>query len=153
MRTFWRISNYPDLSGEGSKRASARWNSKGRLIVYLAESPAGAMLERLVHLLDTEGQLPRTYDLLRIDASEELTSKDLLPLADVDWRNRVDVTQHIGEAWLASRETPLARVPSAIMPHTWNALLNPEHPDAKKLEVAEVIRERFDARLFRSGPR
>lgn len=111
------------------------------------------MLERLVHLLDTEGELPRTYDLLRVEASEELASKDLLPLADVDWKNRLDVTRQIGEAWLAARETPLARVPSAIMPHTWNILLNPEHPDAKKLEVAEVIRERFDARLFRFGTR
>ncbi|MGP8253674.1 MAG: RES family NAD+ phosphorylase [Terracidiphilus sp.] len=153
MRTFWRISNYPDLSGEGSKRASARWHSKGKLIVYLAESPAGAMLERLVHLLDTEGQLPRTYELLRIEASEDTASKDLLPLADVDWKDRLDLTRQIGEAWLDSRETPLARVPSAILPHTWNVLLNPEHPDAKKLEVAEVIKERFDARLFRFGAR
>lgn len=150
MRTFWRISNYPDLSGEGSKRASARWHYKGKLIVYLAESPAGAMLERLVHLVDTEGQLPRAYDLLRIEVSGEPASKDLLPLADVDWKDRLDLTRQIGEAWLASRETALARVPSAIMPYTWNVLLNPEHPDAKKLSVAEVIKERFDNRLVRS---
>lgn len=121
--------------------------------MYLAESPAGAMLERLVHLLDTEGQLPSAYDLLRIEASEELASKELMQLADVDWRDRLDLTRQIGEAWLASCETPLARVPSAIMPSTWNVLLNPEHPDAKKLEVAEVIKERFDYRLLRSGAR
>ena len=30
---------------------------------------------------------------------------------------------------------------------------NPEHQDAKKIEVAEVIRERFDNRLFRFGAR
>jgi RES domain-containing protein len=59
----------------------------------------------------------------------------------------------MGDAWLVSRESPLARVPSAIAPHTWNYLLNPEHPDAKKIEVAEVVRERFDNRLFRFGAR
>jgi hypothetical protein len=32
-------------------------------------------------------------------------------------------------------------------------LLNPKHPDAKKMEIAEVIRERFDNRLFRFGAR
>jgi RES domain-containing protein len=50
-------------------------------------------------------------------------------------------------------ETPLVRVPSAIAPQTWNYLLNPEHPDAKQVQVAEVIREQFDNRLFRFGAR
>jgi RES domain-containing protein len=59
----------------------------------------------------------------------------------------------MGDAWLATLETALARVPSVIAPHTWNYLLNPEHPDAKQVVVAEVIRERFDNRLFRFGTR
>jgi len=41
--------------------------------------------------------------------------------------------------------------PVGHSPQTWNYLLNPEHPDAKKIEVAEVVRERFDNRLFRFG--
>jgi RES domain-containing protein len=47
----------------------------------------------------------------------------------------------------------LARVPSVLAPQTWNYLLNPEHPDAKMIEVAEVIKERFDNRLFRFSSR
>jgi hypothetical protein len=31
--------------------------------------------------------------------------------------------------------------------------LNPAHPEAKQVEVAEVIRERFDNRLFQFGAR
>jgi len=31
--------------------------------------------------------------------------------------------------------------------------LNPEHPDATQVQIAEVIRERFDNRLFRFGTR
>jgi hypothetical protein len=38
------------------------------------------------------------------------------------------------------------------MPCTWNFLLNPAHPDAPRVSVAEVLRERFDNRLFGSGP-
>jgi hypothetical protein len=39
------------------------------------------------------------------------------------------------------------------MPHTWNVLLNPEHPEAEGVKIANVIRERFDGRLFRFGAR
>jgi RES domain-containing protein len=44
-------------------------------------------------------------------------------------------------------------VPSAIAPQTWNYLLNPQHPNAGQVQVAEVIREQFDNRLFRFGAR
>jgi hypothetical protein len=30
-------------------------------------------------------------------------------------------------------------------------LLNPEHPEAKLVQIAEAIKERFDSRLFRLG--
>lgn len=152
MRTLWRISSYADLSGEGARRASGRWNSKGNLVVYLAEAPAGAMVERLVHLVDTEGQLPRMYDLLEIEAPEEIAVKELLPLAEVDWKENPRSTQHIGDAWLVSGETALARVPSAIVPRTWNVLLNPLHPEAARVTIVSSVRERFDDRLFAFGP-
>lgn len=153
MKTFWRISAYADLSGKGAKIASARWHTKGNPVVYLSESPAGAMLERLVHLLDNEGQLPLTYDLLEIAAPEEIGTRELLPLADVNWKENSFLTRQIGDAWLMKKETPLARVPSAIMPRTWNVLLNPEHPLALDVKVVSVIRERFGDRLFRFGDR
>jgi RES domain-containing protein len=111
------------------------------------------MLEALVHLTDREDDLPRTFTLLEVEISEALAVRDLMPLAEADCKRQQQVTQRIGDAWLASRETPLARVPSAIMPHTWNVLLNPEHPEAEGVKIANVIRERFDGRLFRFGAR
>jgi RES domain-containing protein len=153
--TLWRISNYLDLSGEGGRRASARWHTEGRQIVYLAESPAGAMLERIVHLMDRneEGDLPRIYQLLKVSVPDECAAKSLDVIAHVDWREHPELTRPIGDVWLASFETPLARVPSAIAPHTWNYLLNPEHPGAKQVQIAEATKERFDNRFFRSGSR
>ncbi len=55
-----------------------------------------------------------------------------------------EFTRNIGDAWLAGRKTALARVPSAIVPRTWNYLLNPEHPEACQLPAAEAIKERLD---------
>jgi RES domain-containing protein len=151
MKTFWRISAFANLSGEGAKIASARWHTKGNSVVYLAESPAGAMLEHLVHLLYTRWRVPDTYNLLEVYAPEEIGIKELLPLAEIKWKEDQIFTRKLGDEWLKGKETPLARVPSAIMPRTWNILLNPEHSDADKIRIEAVIRERFDNRLFRFG--
>ncbi len=151
MKTLWRISNHLDLNGEGGRIGAARWHTKGRPILYMAESPAGAMLERIVHLYDEDGGLPDIYQLLAVALPEEIAIKSLNEIAPIDWKENPEFTQQLGNAWLASRETPLARVPSAIMPQTWNVLLNPEHPDASQIKIASVIRERFDNRLFRFG--
>lgn len=148
MKTFWRISMYSNLSGEGALYAAGRWHSMGKPIVYLAESPAGAMLERLVHVPDVEGPLPRTYDLLEVTSPDHLEIKDLMPLANVDWKDHPELTRRSGDVWLTSRESALARVPSAIVAKTWNILLNPLHPDAANLQIISVLRERFDNRLF-----
>jgi RES domain-containing protein len=122
-------------------------------VVYLAESPAGALLEVLVHFdLDSE-DIPDFYTLLQVSTPEETAIRSLDPPTGAQWRGNREMTRRIGDAWLASLETPVARVPSAIMPHTWNYLLNPEHPDAKPVQIAEVIKERFDIRLLRFGTR
>jgi RES domain-containing protein len=155
MTNLWRISNYLDLSGEGAFGTSGRWHTEGRLVVYLADCPAGALLERIVHLMDRneDGILPRFYQLLQVAVPDELAIKPLNTIAPTDWKERPEFTRAIGDAWLASSETALARVPSVIVPQTWNVLLNPEHPEAKQVVVAEVIREQFDNRLFRFGAR
>jgi RES domain-containing protein len=151
MQTLWRISNYAELGGWGGKRFSSRWTSLGHRVVYMAESPAGAMLEILAHLEFEEGEPPDQYQLTGISVEDGLVIRELeLPLWP-DWREHPEFTQRIGDAWLVSLDTPLAKVPSAIIPRTWNYLLNPEHPDAKRVTVAEVIEERFDNRLFRFG--
>jgi RES domain-containing protein len=153
MARFWRISSHHDLLGEGGLKAFGRWHSRGSRIVYLAGSPAGAMLEHLVHLQFRNGTLPKTYDLLDVKAPDAVAVLSLDPPNRIDWKVNLEFTQQLGDLWLDSRETPIARVPSVIMPRTWNFLLNPEHPDSEQVQISEVIRERFDNRLFHIGPR
>jgi RES domain-containing protein len=112
------------------------------------------MLERIVHLLDDEdGDLPHFYQLLEVSAPDRAAIKPLSTMMPVDWRERLEFTRQLGDAWLASLKTPLARVPSAIAPHTWNVLLNPAHPGARQMQIESASRERFDTRLFRLGGR
>jgi len=147
---LWRISNYADLTGVGGLISSARWNSRGMHIVYLAENPAAALLERLVHLEIDADDLPIGYQLLAVEMPDRLSfdtadANDLPP----DWRSNDTVTRPAGDRWLRSGRTPLLRVPSAITPHTWNRLLNPRHPDAANARIVDVINAPFDRRLFR----
>ncbi len=147
---LWRISNYATLDGRGGLLASARWHSAGRPIVYLAESPAGALTEVLVHLeLDPE-QLPRTYKLLKIHIPEELAVRDF-PRKKLgkNWQNDLTITRTIGDEWLASLEPALLRVPSVIVPETFNLLLNPQPADAQRARVVSQHRYPWDQRMFR----
>ncbi|HXR37449.1 MAG TPA: RES family NAD+ phosphorylase [Terracidiphilus sp.] len=153
MKALWRISNYIDLGGWGGKKFSSRWTSLGRRVIYFAESPTAALVETLVHLEVESEDTPDFYTLLKIVVPDDLAIHPLDPPAGSEWKQDLKLTRRMGDAWLVSLETPLARVPSAIAPCTWNYLLNPEHPDAKQVQIAEVIKERFDNRLFRFGTR
>lgn len=147
---LWRISNYADLAGTGGLISSGRWHSRGYEVVYLAESPAAALLERLVHLEIDPNDLPSAYQLLAIETPDGLAFDTINPEdLPLGWGNNEIVTQPIGDIWLRKSETALLRVPSAITPHTFNWLLNPKHPDAPSATIIEVINAPFDQRLFR----
>ena len=145
---LWRISNHVSLSGEGGMRASARWHSRGRPVVYLAESPAGAMLETLVHLKGRRDKLPRTYTLLAIVAPETMSTERRVIPANAEWKNDLSWSREQGDEWLGSGRTALLEVPSVILPRSRNFLLNPLHADAKLIHVEETITDFYDERLF-----
>jgi RES domain-containing protein len=149
---LWRISNYADLSGEGGRRRSGRWHSGGRPVVYLAEHPALALLEDLVHLEGDVDDLPDTYQLLEIDVPDDIaiSAVDTAQLgeSDSDWRRNLGATRAVGDDWLKVGRTALLRVPSVILPKSTNVLLNPAHADARKVKVVEATRPAYDRRLF-----
>ena len=144
----WRISDHHDLLGKGGLRASGRWHTRGSRIVYLADSSPGALLEVLVHLEVDGEDIPDSYALLKVYIPEDFEIQNLAPPGDEGWRTDVRRTREVGEAWLKAGETPLARVPSAIVSESWNYLLNPEHPLAHQAVIEAAIREQYDKRLF-----
>ena len=150
---LWRISNHLDLSGKGALIAPARWHSGVLPVVYLAETPAGALLEHLVHLVSRHGKLPQTFSLLKISIPENFVVHELSPLETQNWTDSSEITQRMGDDWLRSLETPLARVPSVIIRDTWNILLNPLHAETAEIRIVSATQDAYDLRLFRSGPR
>ncbi len=137
----WRITAAPfaDLSGEGARIYGARWNNPGRPMLYTAEDAALAVLEVRVHLDLEWDLLPDDYVLMRIEIPD-------LPVEHV-----ADLPldpQAAGDAWLASAKTPLLRVPSFIVPESFNLLINPIHPQAAAIRDFTTRDFKFDDRLW-----
>jgi RES domain-containing protein len=146
---LWRISNHVSLAGDGGLKASGRWHTRGRRVVYCAQTPAAALLEVLVHFEIGIADLPLRYRLLRIDAPDEVAVERLERegLA-ADWFEQMTMTRAIGDAWLTRGSSALFAVPSAIVPATENVLLNPAHADASRITVIDVSEHAVDRRLL-----
>jgi RES domain-containing protein len=146
---LWRISNHGTLDGRGGLLASARWHTQGREIVYLAESPAGAFAEALVNLELDSNDLPSSYKLLKSEAPDGISTVSVRQ-TDIaaTWIEDFVLTRTIGDEWLASNKSALLRVPSAIIPETYNFLLNPNHPEAAGVKVLSYLEYPWDHRLL-----
>ncbi len=149
MPDLWRISNFSTLNGEGGLRYAGRWHHAGRPVVYLAESPAGALLETLVHLELSPGALPPAFTLLRVAAPDDLPPVEFELPPGENWKAEIAITRELGSRWLAGNGSVLARVPSILLPNTFNLLFNPLHKDAARFAVAEATRAQLDGRLLR----
>jgi RES domain-containing protein len=148
---LWRISNYPDLSGIGGVLHHGRWHHRGRPVIYLAESPAGALLEALVHIEATgPSELPAGYQLLEVELPDDAHTTDAT-LPGADWPRQLQLTRRCGDTWLAEGQSLLLRVPSAVVARTHNRLFNPLHPQAAQCRVISVARYPFDSRLVGTG--
>lgn len=117
--------------------------------MYCAESPAAALLETLVHFEIELRDLPARHRLLRIHAPDDVRLEqvvvDELPR---DWPDKPNVTRPIGDHWLRAGSTAMLRVPSVLVPETFNVLLNPVHADAQRIAVARVSDHAIDPRLL-----
>jgi RES domain-containing protein len=142
---LWRISRHKDLRGAGGLRAGGRWHSPGQPVVYLSESPAAALLEICVHTAAND--IPPEFTLLRIEGSEvEVSSVELSELPK-RWQEKAEATREIGTEWLRAGRGVLLRVPSVIVPYTWNFVFNPLHRDAERFRVVERMKCPFDQRI------
>jgi RES domain-containing protein len=147
---LWRISNHEALDGRGGLLASARWHTQGRPIAYLAGSPAGALVEVLVNLELDAARLPGSYTLLKAEAPDDIQVRRIEPGSlPQGWAGDVAISRSMGDEWLAGGESALLEVPSAILPETFNVLLNPHHPDAARIRVVRLQAYPYDRRFFK----
>lgn len=150
---LWRICRKVHaagaFSGEGARLYGGRWNSAGLRIVYTSPSLALAAIETFVHL---EPNL-RPDDLVAIQAElpDDLPTERLqLNSLPRRWHEiRDESLRAFGDRWIRAGKTIALHVPSAAIRGEWNVLINPMHPDFRKLKIEKPRPFEFDLRMFR----
>ncbi len=118
-------------------------------MVYASSSLALAAIETFVNLepnlqpadlVSIDGEIPEALEVQRLDPKTLARN----------WRSARDESlRHFGDEWIGLGKTVALMVPSAPIPGEWNVLLNPAHPDFRKVKFGDPAPFKFDARMFR----
>ncbi|MFD0767022.1 RES family NAD+ phosphorylase [Mucilaginibacter lutimaris] len=148
---LYRIANcnyIKDLTGTGARLYGGRWNSEGKSMVYLASSRALAVLEVLVHLPPL--LLPDNFCVAEIKVPENsVLTLDATTLPE-NWKDAVPPAElkTLGNQFIRETKYLMMKVPSSVVPEEYNYLLNPWHPDIKKVSIINTHPFSFDDRLL-----
>ena len=137
------------LGGRGAAMSDGfRWNSRNTFLVYTAASRALATLEVSVHL-DLSEDLPTDRYYVEIEIPDDVLILEL-ETSDLpkNWNATPPLlaTQFSGDDFVFGGDAAVLKVPSCIVPPESNYLINPNHPDAKKIKVISTERMQFDRR-------
>jgi RES domain-containing protein len=138
---LWRITRRPFLTqaleGLGAKKYGGRWNSKGVAVIYTSESLELAVLEALVHLdIDLP---PRDVYQIGFELDEQFIARLSTPLPR-GWDGAPPYSpnvQTVGDRWIDEGSSLGLRVPASVLPSRSNVLLNPTHPEIRRLREVE----------------
>lgn len=127
-------SAHPLFDGAGAAAGGeARWNSRGRNVVYAAEHYATALLEKAAQLNSVK--VPRTLLFVRIDIPAGATIEEVRP-GDVPGWDADDkaASQRFGDGWYDGQKSLILFVPSLAAPGLErNMLINQGHPQFTQL--------------------
>jgi RES domain-containing protein len=137
-----------DLSGNGAKLCGGRWNPVGIAVTYSSGHISLALLEMLANTGTLEEL--QSVQLVEIDVPDHTGVQEIrLSGLKKNWQADFDYTQWMGQAILNAGKDLLVKCPSAIIPAEHNYLINPRHPDFKKIRVSVSKDFNFDRRLFK----
>ncbi len=151
MQKAWRIVKEKHaataFNGEGARLYGGRWNSPGASVVYTSGSMALAALESLVHL---NPPVAFNYVAIPIEFGESLVEIVAAAGLPANWTVEPPPpsTRDIGDLWIKEARSAVLELPSVIIPGESNFLLNPTHPDFKKIAIGKPLPFSFDPRLL-----
>ena len=135
------------FTGEGARTYGGRWNHPGIPMVYAAHTRALAALESLAHFGGAERHI--AFVAFEIEIPDALVMQLDTSRLPKDWRRpEAPVgTQDVGSRWQREGRSIALAVPSALIPQEFCVLLNPQHADARRIEIAYPVPFEFDKRL------
>jgi RES domain-containing protein len=128
---------FPLFDGSGAAAVDdARWNRKGRYVIYAAEHYATALLERAAQLNSV--RFPRTLVYVRIAVPPDVASEEIRPGDVPGWDlDNKTASQNFGDRWYDERRSVILLVPSLVAPGIErNVLINQRHPDFSRLTAS-----------------
>lgn len=148
---LWRIATgpHPVWSGEGARLFGQRWNPPGLSAIYTGTSFAVCLVEILVHA--NRKAPPSAARFVEAVVPDEVSREVFDPALLPDWDDLHDtsIAQAFGRAWIEERRSALLIVPSIVTAgRDTNVVVNPEHADAKRIEVGPEAIVALDRRLF-----
>lgn len=145
-------ADHPLLDGSGAAASDvARWNTRGRFIIYASEHYATAVIEKMVQLNGLT--LPRTLVYVAIDVPAHASSEEVREQEVAGWDadNRT-VSQDFGDRWYDERRSLVLLVPSLAAPGLErNVLINQRHPEFAGVTASPAQAVRCHPKLFRAS--
>jgi RES domain-containing protein len=148
----WRIASraHAEFDGEGARRYGSRWTPRGIPVVFASATLSLAALERFVH---TDPDLePMDLVAIPVDISDDLATESVnVNTLPRDWRAfpAPHALAAIGESWFRTSRTAVLQVPSVIIPHERNFVLNPTHREFERLSIGRSEPFSFDPRMWK----
>ena len=137
------------FDGEGAYRYGGRWSSAGVRLSYTSEHQSLALLEYFVHL--DKDDPPSDLVLAVAELPNDL-GRERIDVADLpkDWRAPAapPALVRIGDEFAQRGERCLLLVPSVLAPSEYNWLINPAHPEFRRIVLREPEPLAYDPRMF-----
>ena len=152
MPSAWRIVRAARVNsaftGEGARIYGGRWNSPGTAVIYVSEHESLAALELFVHLTPLSPN--DRYSSFRLEWEDKLTEYFPVKNLPANWSAEPPTfqTMQIGDEWIRAGKSVALAVPSVLSTSEMNFLLNPRHPDFKRIKISQPVEYRFDSRLL-----
>jgi RES domain-containing protein len=126
-----------------------RWNPDGVPVLYASSTIELALLELLVHF-DCHPEEAKPIELFTL-ALDEDDVQEVHPASLPDGWNDPQppaALHDIARRWIEENRSVALRVPSAVVAHTFNYLLNPRHDRIGQVQILKVEPFVLDPRLI-----
>jgi RES domain-containing protein len=148
----WRLADrrYATFDGEGARLSGGRWNLRGTPVIYASESLSLAVLEYSVNV--DPRFAPDRLVSIQAEFPDDLSTKTL-DIEDLPpgWSAHPapEELALLGTKWADSGATAVLVVPSALVPEERNFVLNPRHPDFRRIVVRATKSFKLDPRILK----
>ncbi|QYK40074.1 MAG: RES domain-containing protein [Paracoccaceae bacterium] len=138
---------FPIFDPGGAALVAGRWHDTDHPVIYASEHFATAMLEILAH---SGGVMPPRQHWIAITLPYGLSYEVFPEATHPDWAAPDCATARAyGCTWRAEGRSAILLVPSIVARVERNILINPDHPEFRRIETGLHQPVAWDSRLFR----